>query len=231
MAFRNRRAVDLHTHLVADLLDGVTGPFTPISDPATGNARGSVAVDLQAGSTHTAATQVASGDASAVLGGFGNTASGKRAVALGGETGVASHDFQVAYGFGNGGRVQWSVLGWYGQSTDDQLVELFLAGGNVLRAVLPLNKVWLAEISGVARVAAGTDVFTFQRSVCVKDSAGVASLVGAVTTIGADKADAGAAAWAVAIDTTLNALRVKVSGDIGRTIKWLIVAKLTELST
>jgi hypothetical protein len=99
------------------------------STPTGGNARGSKAVDLQV--DRAAATQVASGAQSAVLGGASNTASGQYAVAAGignivsgigsvalGDTNVASGATSVALGTGNAASGDQSIaLGQGGQAS------------------------------------------------------------------------------------------------------------------
>ena len=85
--------------LIADIPDGAV---------AGGNARGSNAVDLQ--TTRAAATQVASGSASTVIGGIENTASGQFSVA-GGESNIAGARSAVAFGRGH------NITGNYGAAT------------------------------------------------------------------------------------------------------------------
>jgi hypothetical protein len=75
---------------------GATLAQVPDSAAASGNKRGTYATDFQ--KVRTAATQVASGEHSSILGGRNNTASGPRSVVAGGSTNTASASASGAFG-------------------------------------------------------------------------------------------------------------------------------------
>lgn len=87
------------TNVSVSLVPKGTGAIclaVPDGTATGGNVRGANAIDLQ--TSRTAAAQVASGTASAIVGGTGNTASGPNAVALGAARGTASGQSSLVQG-------------------------------------------------------------------------------------------------------------------------------------
>lgn len=97
--------------------------------------------------------------------------------------------------------------------------------GGTNQVVVPNNSCNLVKATVVVREAATGDSAAWDVRACVKRGANAAatSLVGtpAVTSLAAD---AGAAAWAVAVvaDTTNGALQFQVTGEASHTLRWVV---------
>jgi hypothetical protein len=77
--------------------------------------------------------------------------------------------------------------------------------------------------------ASSTNTASYQRQVCIRNTAGTTAIVGSVVTLGSDNETD--AAWDIAItaNDTNDALRIQVTGAAATTIRWLAAIQGTEL--
>ena len=211
-----------------------------------GNKRGSRAVDWQG--QRAAATQVASGSNSSIGGGSNNTASGANSGVPFGANCVADATYSCAYGYGaqTKGRIAYDVHsagaifggGIEGEAQQGRMV-LIAGTTNATQTTLTSNGGAAAATNQVsmtlrsrACVVKGTiqafqkttdDVSAWEFTAFIKRPfSGSAAMVAACTPALIAQS-AGATAWAVAVDadTTNNALRVRVTGEASKTIRWV----------
>lgn len=211
-----------------------------------GNKRGSKAVDWQ--QQRSAASQVASGDNSFIGGGSNNTASGANSGVPFGANCVADATYSCAYGYGaqTKGRIAYDVHsagaifggGIEGEAQQGRMV-LIAGTTNATQTTLTSNGGAAAATNQVsmslrsrACVVKGTiqafekttdDVSAWEFTAFIKRPfSGSAAMVAACTPALIAQS-AGAAAWAVAVDadTTNNALRVRVTGEASKSIRWV----------
>jgi len=210
---------------------------------------------IAGGSRHTAtgtstaigggSDNVASAAGATVVGGRTNTASGQDSTVLGGITNVASGMTAVASGQGaiadaNGMRAhgsRFTVAGDAQDSTVNVKVEtttatqttLSLHGGGAL--LIPADTTWAVSALVVAR---RTDVdgenAAFRIDACIKRDAGsTTALVGTpiVTPLGATAGST----WAATLTTsTPGNINVRVTGEAGKTIRWLANIRIAHVS-
>lgn len=106
---------------------GAISAHVPDSTAAGGNARGAYAVDWQ--TFRGAATRVASGYVSCILGGVSNTASANYAVCVGGDTNLASNNYSAIVGGNvNTASGKYSFVGG-GRANTASGVDSWVAGG------------------------------------------------------------------------------------------------------
>ncbi len=100
-------------------------------------------------------------------------------------------------------------------------------GGITVPSGFALN--CLIQVTGITVDAALCAFFT--RQCAIRNNAGTTALVGGVDTIGTDKADAGAAAWNVAItaNNATDKLDITVQGAAGADIHWAATIFVTEV--
>lgn len=209
-----------------------------------GNKRGIAAVDLQ--STRTNAAHVASGNYATIAGGQSNTASGINSFAVGSNN-SADGDYSVATGFAANSRQRHGAVvhsaGSFSESGDAQVatyiaraqttssIETVLTlNGAVANStnllVVPNNATVFFEIWLVARRAdLDGESASWKISGCIDKAA----TAGSVAMIGAPNVQLVArdsSAWTTLVDadTVNGALRIKVIGENGKTIRW--VAKI-----
>lgn len=213
---------------------------------ATGDARGAYANDLQ--TTRAGGQQVASGSHAVVAGGSNNTAEGGHSVVvggyensaiggtsviLGGEFGVANLYGQEVFAsgyFDNPGDAQRSVIVLTETTTNENSVVMTVGNGNVPFAIQ--NGHVTAFVAYIVAIRpSNKDAASFIRSGCIKRNGATVSLVGAVSTLGTDCADAGAADWTVNVqaDDFLNILEIAVTGEAGATIHWFAKVEMVEV--
>lgn len=106
-----------------------------------------------------------------------------------------------------------------------------VAGGNINVLTIALNRAHQFRVSVVARrsdVSGDTAGWVFTGLVA-RGSSGNAAIVG--TTLGNSWGAAGAAAWdaAVSVDTTDQYLKVTVTGEAAKTIRWVATITTTEV--
>lgn len=182
-----------------------------------------------------------------VTGGFGCTASDNSAVAFGAyNRSSAANSFSsgryalankwgqnahAASNFAAEGDAQRSVLVMRNATTDATVTELFLDGTS-LRATIPNNTLWHADIRIAARQATGTNHAIYHRKCAIykNTTAGSTALQGTVQTIGTDvESDAN---WDVTVsaDTTNGSLKIEVTGVAATNIRWVAEVSLVEVA-
>lgn len=118
-----------------------------------------------------------------------------------------------------------------GKTTDDQATEIFVNGNDTMpaRLTLPEDTTWVFHAYVVARrmdqddESAGYEI----KGVIDRNTAGSAALVGSVTkTVLAEDS----AAWDVTVDAASNALRFRVTGEVGKTIGWIVHVNIVPVS-
>lgn len=234
---------------------GITGAI-PDSSSTGGNVRGTKSVDLQF--TRNAATQVALGSGSAIIGGSYNTVdstgylsfiggglynnlTGYYSAAIGGGWGSDRGQYQtVVQGSWNGanslGMAQFRRTVLTRDTTTATPAVLLCDSGGVASAT---SQVYVAgaaayayKIQVIANTFAGNSyVKAWTISGAVKRTGNAAStqLVGSPTYV-VDAADQFTTAWTVAVsaDTTNGALAVTVTGEASRSIRWVATVETTE---
>lgn len=168
-----------------------------------------------------------SGIAAAIVGGERNSAAGNYSVAMGFRAGTRAVTGMVAHSaqhFSTTGDAQYERYVMSRQSTSATPVTLTATQGAASASnqpLLPTNS--SMSFTGVVHGRNGTTSSAgWQISGTIKNVSGTVSLVGTptVTSIGAD---AGAAAWAVAVaaDNTNKCLQINVTGAAATTINWV----------
>jgi hypothetical protein len=170
-----------------------------------------------------------SGTNSTIGGGLSNLVSAAFGTIPGGSRAAVKSYGQLAYAsgaFANAGDAQTSTYVCRGTTTDATTNELFLDGAS-LRLVVPTNSTWAFDALITARAPGGNSAGYQVRGV-IKNNAGTASLVGAVTksVLGQDVDPWDAT---VVADNTNQALSVRVSGGPGTTIRWVASVRTTEV--
>ncbi len=208
-----------------------------------GDARGTDAVDLQ--TIRANSTEVASGTRSFIAGGADNTADGDYSHASGqgnvanGEASRAEGAYANATLFGQTAQAggKFSAVGdaqhgryvLRNQTTNATQTELFLNGSSE-RLVLSNDTTWAFSILIVARRTDANDESAGYKVEGVIDrnaTAGSTAIVGSVTkTVLAEDSSA----WDVAVDadTTNGSLRIQVTGEASKTIRWVAVVQTAE---
>lgn len=133
--------------------------------------------------------------------------------------------------FGSQGDAQRSILVMRNATTDATVTELFLDGTS-LRATIPNNTLWHADIRIAARQATGTNHAIYHRKCAIykNTTAGSTALQGTVQTIGTDEeSDAN---WDVTVsaDTTNGSLKIEVTGVAATNIRWVAEVSLVEVA-
>lgn len=182
-------------------------------------------------------TNTASGEASVIIGGESNTASGNAAAVLGGRSNVASKSYSSARGleattpiehthsiaagkFTTAGDAQTFEGVLVKTTTDATATSISLAGAYLL--TVPDSTTWTFSILLVGRCASTGESAGYKLEGVIERGVGVATtaLVGSVTktVLGED-----VVAWDVSAtaDTSLGDLRVRVTGEAAKTIKWV----------
>lgn len=200
-------------------------------------------------------TNLASADSSLVAGGSSNTASGGWAAVGGGYANLASGSYSTIPGGyqastrGIHGMFAYAAGGFAGQGdaqigryllrriTTDATATVLTANGSTASAstiiLMPNNSAYTFSGKLVARQNTTGDCASWRFEGTIRRSANAAAtaLVAAVTPTSVS-ADAGAAAWTVTVtaDTTNGALTITVTGEAGKTIRWLADVETVELS-
>jgi hypothetical protein len=195
---------------------------------------------LSASATNTHATAI----------GHNTSATGSHAVAFGGDNNEASGDYAYASGlnsvsnlyggwahasgtFANDGDAQTRVLVLRTQTTNATVTEMFLDGtGGTQRMVLADDTTWAFRILVSARRTDANNesaVYQFVGGIDRNATAGTTAIVGTVskTVVAEDTA-----AWDVTVnaDTTNGSLRIQVTGQAAKTIRWVARAELVEVT-
>lgn len=227
------------------LNNAASGPGSTISGGGN-NVASQASSSVSGGSSNTS-----SGIASTVGGGNGNTANegyatisggsnnliipgATAAVIPGGQDAVATKygQFTRSSGkFSGVGDAQVSELIWRRITTDATAnVELFLDGG-AARATVPNNTTWGFHIILSARRSNG-DSFIYEAKGGIKNDAGNCVLVAAITEAVLADGTGGVLTTAsvdVDADNANDTLRVRVTGVVGQTWRWVAHARLVEV--
>jgi len=171
----------------------------------------------------------ASGTASTVGGGGLNTASGDYSTIPGGNSGKATLYGQMAYAsgcFSSYGDAQTSTYVLRRTTSDANPTPLYLDGSSE-RLTVGNNRTMTFDILVVGRSLGGDSAGYHVRGV-IENSGGTTSFVGTptVTTLGEDSAS-----WNVAVeaDDTNDALVIRVTGEAGKTIRWVATVRTVEV--
>lgn len=118
------------------------------------------------------------------------------------------------------------------QTTNATVTEMFLDGtGGSKRMVLVSDSTWKYECHVVARrTDADNESAGYQYAGVIDNNAGTTALVGTVQTIMTEQEDV--AAWAVIItaDNTNDSLKVEVTGEAGKAIRWVAFIRTVEVT-
>ena len=126
-----------------------------------------------------------------------------------------STDFAGTNKYGYGG------YGQYAATTDATPTEIFMTGGSSRRITLEANSAIMFKVMVIAYDSSNTDGHWWEITGGIRrDGAGNCSLIGA--NIVNEDNDAGAAAWTAVLDAndTNDAIRITVTGEVGKTIRW-----------
>jgi hypothetical protein len=170
-----------------------------------------------------------SGTNSTIGGGLSNVISAAFGTIPGGSRAAVKSYGQLAYAsgaFANTGDAQTSTYVCRGTTSDATTNELFLDGAS-MRILVPTNSTWTFDALITGRDLNGNSAGYQVRGV-IKNNAGTASLVGAVTKtlLGQDVAPRDAT---VVADNVNQALSVRVSGGPATTIRWVASVRTTEV--
>lgn len=110
-----------------------------------------------------------------------------------------------------------------GETVSADPVELFL-DGSTIRAQVPENAAWLADIRVIGREEAGGNHAIYHRRACIENTAGTTALVSTVQSIGPSDIETDGS-WDVSItaDDTADALTVEVTGSSTQKVRWVAV--------
>ncbi len=115
-------------------------------------------------------------------------------------------------------------------TTDATITELLMNGAGGDQMVLPDDTTWFFEIHAAARrTDADNESAGYVWRGVIDRNAGVAALVGAVTAVYTNE---DTAAWSMTIDADVanDALRVRATGEVGKTISWKAKVWITEVT-
>jgi hypothetical protein len=243
------------------------GPFV------VGNARGNGAVDFQG--ERTAATQVASGAYSFIVGSTRSTASGTRSAVIASSTSTASgsqslvlcggsgssstgiaslsvngnaaadnasafHGIADRFGmfshgsrggvtnFGSTERAQAVQFLLKGRTTNSTPTELIVNSATYL--TIPTNVALFGQIEICAiEETNATEAAHFIRKFAIQNLGDSTSLIGSVTTIGTDYESDSGYDVLIAADDITNYLKIEVTGDASKTLRWMAVVRGVEM--
>ncbi len=181
----------------------------------------------------------ATGASSAVLGGSANVSSGANSAVVGGLNGTVDKYGQVGHAngkFAANGDAQVSELIWRVSTTDATVgVEAFLDGASASqRASIAVGKSWVFQILAVGRSSAGVDA-AWKAEGLIHNNGGTTALVGGAI-VPVVIADGSGGTWGVAAglqvaaDNGNDSLKVSVTGAVATLIRWVISARITEVS-
>lgn len=126
----------------------------------------------------------------------------------------------------------WSMVDWYGDTTNNTPTEILLGGTASQRCVLLNNSAIQFSCQVIASITGGGDTASWTITGTIKRGATAASttLVG-TPTVTSTGADAGASGWAVSAsaDTTNGSLNITVTGAAAATVRWNVTTTLSEV--
>lgn len=173
---------------------------------------------------------IAEGEAGTISGGKGNTTSADYTTVPGGWNAAATHYGEMAYANGSfdaRGDAQTSVYVLRRNVTGGSQTTLFLDPGSNARITLPVSRTMTFDIL-VTAAADNGDAASYQYVGGIKRTAsGGMALIGSVQEVMALEDDTN---WSVLIDadTSNDALRIRVTGAIDRTIRWVATVRTVE---
>lgn len=235
---RGQGAVDLQirrtvaTQVASGAYSGILSGYRNTASGANAVVHGGL-LNNASGSYGTVAggfINVASGPFS-IAGGYGCTASGSSSIAIG-HMATANKIGQISHAAGRfaaSGDAQRSDFVLRRSTTDATQSELFLDGSSA-RLTIASDTTWAFEALIVARRTDADDESAgYLITGVIDNNAGVVALVGTitVTVIGEDTV-----AWDVTAEAndTNNALAIKVTGEAGKTIRWVCSVKSTQVT-
>lgn len=249
---RGANAVDFQTSRSA--ATQVASGANAVLAGGTGNTASGTQSVVCGGSGNTA-----SGFQSAILGGRSNTANSDRAVAFG-DANTSSGTNSIAMGaintasspqtlaicshsradrlnlfahgsgaFSTAGDAQRIHAVLRRVTTNATATELFL-DGSTTRLTIPSGKVIAGIINCVGSRSDGITVAHYVREFSAKNVAGTSSLVGSVTTIGADTEDNASTDISVTVSDANDALTISVTGIASETWRWVASVDAVEVA-
>jgi hypothetical protein len=126
-------------------------------------------------------------------------------------------------------RYTYSILDWQGSTSDNTVTEIFLTGASNQRATILAASIALFEIS-ITAMSTTYEVMTWKITGSIRrDASNVTSIVGTPTIT--EIANSGTLVWAVAVsaDDTNESLKLTVTGETGKTIKWNAIGQINDL--
>lgn len=220
--------------------DASSADATGTRSVAIGNNSNAVSTDtISIGSTNTA-----DGNTATAIG-QGTTASGTNSIAIGtGVTVASGHDYSVAVGYNtrtrnNGQFVFGSISDWGTAGGSQKSLTILTAQttnatpsgmfSNAGRLLIPSDSTFGFIGSVVARRTDADNesaFYTFKG--CIDNNAGTTALVGPVTY---DYTNEDTPAWAISVtaDNTNDALSIEVTGEVGKTIRWVAFVETFEV--
>lgn len=211
-----------------------------------GDARGVGSVDLQM--NRTAANMVASGPYSLVAG-RNSRASGQNAIAIGADStalgvsataiqggtvsalvtkgvaigsATADRNYMMAYGIftSTPRRFQAVQIGFSATTTNATPTEMVISFFTKFNIPLDVAVFGTIEIAAI-EVTNATESAHFVRKFAIQNLGGTTSLIGSVTTIGTDHKSDAAYDVTITADNTGDFLKVAVTGDSSKTLRWI----------
>ncbi len=179
-------------------------------------------------------SNIASGTNAVIGAGSDNTASGNYSGILNGSDGLANQHGQFSHSSGKftaKGDAQYSRLIYRGSTTNATPTEIFI-DGSATKLVIPSDTTWtFRALIAARRTDVDDESAAYQLLGCIdrNGAVGTTALVGTVTkTVIAEDT----AAWDIAAtaDNVNGGLVITVTGEIGKTIKWVCVMELTQVT-
>jgi len=182
---------------------------------------------------------VASGQSASVVGGNDNTASGASAAVVSGRANLAGQDDSTAMGnaaspsqpggvaFAKGqfaavGDAQAESFVARRETTDATTATLGIAGA-ATAVVMPTDTAWAVRCMVVAHGVdnATNDNAAWSISTLVRRTGGAAATIVGTPSISLIASEGSASAWTVSLTTGTSPINVRVTGEAGKTIRWV----------
>ena len=179
-------------------------------------------------------SSTASGPYSTCIGGVFAAASGYLTTTIGAAEASQWGEFShAAWRFATAGDAQYSRFVVLQVTTDATPTEMTARGNlsSTERMVLEDNTCYKFKIDLAARENATGDTAWWAIEGCVKRGSGAATTALVGSTYTTNDGDAGAAAWTVSVtaDTTNGALKIEVTGEAAKTIRWVATVHSTKV--
>lgn len=194
------------------------------------------------------------GNYPSIGGGSGNTASGSYSTVPGGIDNLASGDYSIAWGreattrglkamyawsssglFSTKGTAQYGRYNFKNRTSDATATVLDTDGGtpnSTTSLVLPNDSVYTFTMHVSAHHQGNTAGAGFIIHGCVRRGANAASIVLVGTAVTQTFNETGSTAWTavVGVDTTLGSLKLTVTGEAAKTIRWNVIVHTSEVA-